>query len=140
MLLEEAEITKFYKGVEKAFITWAKTQEHIRAAIVVGSRARKSHAADKWSDLDIVTFSTEPARLIESEEWVSQFGTPIITFLEPMKSGGWERRVLYDNGLDVDFAIIPNNLLLQTDKEGITEDLMKNCLYKTRSPCSGVFQ
>ena len=125
MLLEASEITKFYKGVEKAFIEWAQTQEHIRAAVVIGSRARKSHVADRWSDLDIQTFSTEPSLLIKSEEWVSNFGTPIITFLEPTASGGCERRVLYDNGLDVDFAVDPFEELLRVEKNGITDELAR---------------
>jgi len=125
MLLDASEINKFYKDIEKAFTKWAQGQEHIKAAVVVGSRARKSQPADQWSDLDIITFSTEPALLIESEDWVSHFGTPVITFLEPTGSGGWERRVLYNNGLDVDFSVDPYEELLQTEKRGITEEFTR---------------
>ena len=84
MLLNKSEITKFYKSVEKKFTKWAKTQDHIRLAYVVGSYARTDMPADKWSDLDIIVFSTDPQRLIESTEWVSKFGTPVITFVEPI--------------------------------------------------------
>ena len=126
MLLDVSEITKFYKHVENVFTDWAHTQEHIRAAVVVGSRARKNYTADQWSDLDLVIFSTTPALLIESEDWISQFGTPIITFLEPTASGGRERRVLYTNGLDVDFAITPYVMLQQTAEEGVTDELARD--------------
>ncbi|MFX1342788.1 MAG: aminoglycoside 6-adenylyltransferase, partial [Promethearchaeota archaeon] len=57
MILDKTEITKFYNQVEKQVIKWAKTQEHIRLVIVVGSRARTDAPADKWSDLDIVIYS-----------------------------------------------------------------------------------
>ena len=128
MLLEKSEITKFYKSVEKKFIKWAKTQDHIRIAIVVGSYGRTSTPADKWSDLDIVIYSTEPRTLIDTTEWVSEFGNPVITFIEPTAAGSnesYERRVLYDNGLDVDFAVDPFHLVSEVKKQGVTPELVR---------------
>jgi aminoglycoside 6-adenylyltransferase len=128
MLLTKSEITKFYKGVEKKVVKWAKTQDHIRIAAVVGSYARKKIPADKWSDLDIIIFSTEPQILIESEDWVKEFGIPVITFIEPttVSSGpSYERRVLYNNGLDVDFAIDPFHLVLTAKQQGMTLELVR---------------
>ena len=128
MILDKSEITRFYNSVEKKFIKWAKTQDHIRIAIVVGSYARTSTPADEWSDLDIVIYSTEPQTLIDNEEWVSEFGNPIITFIEPTAAGSaesYERRVLYDNGLDVDFAVDPFHLVLEAKKQGLTPELVR---------------
>ena len=124
-MMKQADINRFYREFEQQFIDWAKNEDHIRGAIVVGSRARKTTPADEWSDLDIVIYSSAPQKLIDSEDWVSHFGTPIITFIEPITGGeGFERRVLYDNGLDVDFAIDPFNLVLQTQKHGVTPELV----------------
>lgn len=128
MILDETEITKFYTLIEKQFTKWAKTQDHIRIAFVVGSRARTDAPADKWSDLDIAIISTQPNLLIESKDWVSKFGNPVITFIEPTSGGSgqsFERRVLYDNGLDVDFAIDPFNFVLKIKEQGITEEFAK---------------
>lgn len=125
MILDKTEITKFYQQVEKQFSKWAKTQDHIRLAIVVGSRARTDTPADKWSDLDVVIYSTEPRTLISSAEWVSKFGNPVITFIEPIAGGsGYERRVLYDNGLDVDFAVNSFDGVLEIQKQGVTPELV----------------
>jgi aminoglycoside 6-adenylyltransferase len=125
LLLDNSDISKFYKNVENQFIKWAHIQEHIRLAIVVGSRARTDTPADKWSDLDIAIYSTEPRTLIDSAAWVSEFGIPIITFIEPTAGGfreSFERRVLYDNGLDVDFAIDPFHFVLEARKHGLTSE------------------
>ncbi|MFX1509275.1 MAG: aminoglycoside 6-adenylyltransferase [Promethearchaeota archaeon] len=128
MILTKEETTKFYKHVETQFTKWAKTQDHIRLAMVVGSRARKMAPADQWSDLDIVIFSTDPGKLIDSEDWVNKFGNPVITFIEPTAGGSgesYERRVLYNNGLDVDFAVDPFELMLKAKKNGITPELVE---------------
>jgi len=128
MILDKSEVIKFYKHVEKQFIKWAKTQDHIRLAIVVGSQAQSDFPADQWSDLDIIIYSLEPSTLIDSAEWISEFGNPIITFIEPTVSGSgesYERRVLYDNGLDVDFTIDPFQLVLKTRENGISLELAK---------------
>jgi aminoglycoside 6-adenylyltransferase len=124
MILNKEESAQFYKDVETKFTQWANTHDHIRIAIVVGSQARSDAPADKWSDLDIIIFSTDPSILIDSEDWVGEFGTPLITFIEPTAGGdGKERRVLYDNGLDVDFAVDPIQYILDTNKHGMTREL-----------------
>ena len=36
----------FYEDIEKKFISWSQTVEDIRAAFIVGSRARNDHYTD----------------------------------------------------------------------------------------------
>jgi aminoglycoside 6-adenylyltransferase len=49
----------------------------------------------------------EPERLAEDASWVSEFGSPVLTFLEPTAIGERvERRVLYESGEDVDFPLV----------------------------------
>ncbi len=43
-----------YEQLIERFIVWAQTQDDLRAAIVIGSRARADRPADKWSDLDVI--------------------------------------------------------------------------------------
>lgn len=40
----------FYKNFERDFTSWAKSTDDIRAAFIVGSRARVDHPADEWAD------------------------------------------------------------------------------------------
>ena len=57
--MSTAEIkSRLMEQLEDRFVTWAKGRPDIRAAIVIGSRARRERPADAWSDLDIVFFTT----------------------------------------------------------------------------------
>ena len=90
-----------------AIADWARSRDDVRAALVVGSQARSETAADRWSDLDVGLLVDDPRILAEDETWVEEFGVPVLTFLEPTAFGGRvERRVLYDSGEDVDFALL----------------------------------
>jgi len=100
--------------LEERFVAWAQTRPDIRAAVVVGSRARVDHPADEWADLDIIVITTRPERLLGSANWVKNIGDYWLTFLEPTATGsGMERRVLFEGGLDVDFAIAPSSRIRQ---------------------------
>jgi aminoglycoside 6-adenylyltransferase len=93
--------------VEAAIVDWARSREDVRGAMVVGSRARVDSPADRWSDLDVVLFADDPARLADDASWVQEFGSPVLTFLEATGFGHRvERRVLYEAGEDVDFPLL----------------------------------
>jgi aminoglycoside 6-adenylyltransferase len=96
-----------YAQLLDRFVAWAQSQPDIRAALLVGSRARAERPADEWSDLDIIVLATRPERYLAETDWVANVGTPWLTFIE--KTGDErERRVLFAGGLDVDFALIPS--------------------------------
>jgi aminoglycoside 6-adenylyltransferase len=89
---------------------FSKAREDIKAAFVVGSQARPIRPADEWSDLDVVFITTKPDSYLESGAWLGELGSivPEITFVEGTAvANQLERRVLFDNGVDVDFAIFP---------------------------------
>ncbi len=96
-----------YREIIRKFTAWAEEQHNIRAAMVVGSRARTSdNPADEWSDLDIAVFADNPKAFLSDCEWIKETGKYWLTFLEPSGAGhGMERRVLYEGGSDVDFAV-----------------------------------
>lgn len=94
------------KRIEERFTDWAEGNPDVRAAFVVGSRARTHRPADQWSDLDVVQLSTDPDRYLNQTDWLDAIGTVWFSFLEKTATGGsMERRVLFDGALDVDFAI-----------------------------------
>jgi aminoglycoside 6-adenylyltransferase len=98
-----------YTQLLDRFVAWAQSQPDIRAALLVGSRARAERPADEWSDLDIIVLSTRPERYLAETDWVANVGTPWLTFIEKTGTGDErERRVLFAGGLDVDFALIPS--------------------------------
>jgi aminoglycoside 6-adenylyltransferase len=56
----------------------------------------------------VVLFVDDPARYLDDDAWLGRFGEPLLTFVEPTPVGGFrERRVLFRDGLEADFAIPP---------------------------------
>ncbi len=99
---------------------WAGIEEGVRAAMIIGSRARTDHPADEWSDLDVVLFVRDPELYIKSEHWAAAIAPVWLTFIERTGDGrAWERRVLYAGGLDVDFALNPADWLTYMADNGL---------------------
>jgi len=96
-----------YERLIENLIAWANGQDDVRAAVVIGSRARSDHPADRWSDLDVLIVASDPQRYCSAAGWLEAVGTPWLTFTEQTFDGGLERRVLFAGGLDVDFAFLP---------------------------------
>jgi aminoglycoside 6-adenylyltransferase len=79
----------------------------VRAVALVGSQAREEAPADRWSDLDVILFLDDPDRFAREADWVQAFGVPLLTFVEPTAVGDRiERRVLFEDGQDVDFVLL----------------------------------
>ncbi|HEX4898267.1 MAG TPA: aminoglycoside 6-adenylyltransferase [Candidatus Limnocylindrales bacterium] len=96
-----------YEEIADRFVRWATAEDAIRAAVVIGSRARTDHPADEWADLDILIWSTDPARYLRSADWTAEIAEPWLSFVETSSdSRVQERRVLFAGGLDVDFAFV----------------------------------
>lgn len=101
-----------YERLIDRFVAWATEEPGIRAAMIVGSRAREDRPADRWSDLDLIVFADDPASYIDSVAWLEFIGEPVITLVEGTAVGTWrERRVLFAGAVDVDFAFVPATFL-----------------------------
>jgi aminoglycoside 6-adenylyltransferase len=101
-------ITRGFEQLIQTFVRWAGTQENIRLAFVLGSRARTDHPADIWADLDLAVVAKDINPYIGQADWIQNIGKSWLTFIEGTGDGSsLERRVLFDGGLDVDFAMIP---------------------------------
>ncbi len=90
------------------FAEWAAERDDIRAMFIVGSRARTDRPADRWSDLDLVFLTTDPEPYLDDGGWLGGFGPVLLTFVEEtLVPGIRERRVLFEDGRDVDLVPIP---------------------------------
>ncbi len=97
-----------YDDLIERYTRWAEVEEDVRAALILGSRARTNHPADEWSDLDILAFVRDPEKFVKSEEWATSIAPCWLSFIERTGDGkSWERRSLYEGGLDVDVALDP---------------------------------
>jgi len=108
-----------FERLLERFIAWAEGEDNIRAVILIGSRARTDHPADEWSDLDLILAARDPRPLVENADWLRHVGTPWITFVERTPDGGFERRVLFEGGLDVDFAPVSAEGLREFSRESL---------------------
>lgn len=98
--------------IAAAVADWAAERGDVKAAVVVGSQARRHVPADRWSDLDVILIVDDPEPYAEDAAWVEEFGRPVLTFLEDTPVPGQrERRVLYAGGEDVDFPLLPVSAL-----------------------------
>jgi len=116
--------TETYELLIERFTTWAEQEENVRAAIIIGSRARTDHPADEWSDLDIIVLAQDPGVYWQTKEWLTAVGAPWLSFVEPTPDGrSQEHRVLFAPGLDVDFALSPAAGFRQMLEGGIPPDV-----------------
>ncbi len=98
-----------YEQLTEAFVEWAQTEQAVRMAFVVGSRARVDHPADEGSDLDIVFVVTDANPYLSATGWIEGLGNPRLMFIQEQGDGLLkERRVLFEGGLGVDFIPIPD--------------------------------
>lgn len=112
-----------YEQLTAEFVKWAQTEQSVRMAFVVGSRARVDHPADEWSDLDLVFVVTDVGPYLSTASWVESIGNPWLMFVEETAGGLLrERRVLFEGGLDVDFLPMPLDIFRQLVEMGDTPD------------------
>lgn len=90
--------------LEAKLTAWAKKRPDIRAAIVVGSRARTDHPADEWADLDVALATTQPKRYHAETNWIAEIAPVWTMYKDP---SGTTYHVLFEGGLDAGIAIIP---------------------------------
>ena len=107
-----------YEQLERRFVDWAETQPDIRAAVVVGSRARSAHPADEWADLDIVLYVTNPQEYLDGSDWLSEIGPVLVSFVAMTAGAEPEQLVLFDGGLNADFVIVSIDTLRRAAEAG----------------------
>jgi aminoglycoside 6-adenylyltransferase len=101
------DVARAYEELIERFVAWACGEEGIRAAVVIGSRARTDHPADEWAGLDILIWSTDPAPYLASRDSTAAMGEAWIPFEDTRADRRVrELRVLFAGGLDVDFAFV----------------------------------
>lgn len=84
------------------FTIWIKRQSEILAVALVGSYARGDEKSD--SDIDLVIITDNTKVYLDDDRWAENFGR-----VTELKKEDYqlvqERRVFYDNGLEVEYGI-----------------------------------
>jgi len=90
--------------LEARFICWAEAEDDLRAALVVGSRAREDHPADPLADLDILLFADQVERYRDSTAWIEVLSPIWVSVPGRTVAGDPERLVVFGGGLQIDFV------------------------------------
>lgn len=114
-----------FENIINKFVLWGNKNEGLYAALIIGSQSREDHPADEFSDLDVIMLVDDPHSLLQSNEWLEQIGQVHISFMENTIGGAKERRILFDDALDVDFLILSKRNLEEAVKTGEIEILKK---------------
>ncbi len=107
-----------YAIIKNKILDIAKTDKSIRAVIAIGSSTRAEVKADDYSDLDLMIATDD------TEKWLygtvpEEIGNVKISFVESTLGGGKERRILYENALDVDLIVFTPEQFESVIKEGV---------------------
>jgi aminoglycoside 6-adenylyltransferase len=106
-----------YLDLEAAIRAWARCQPLVEVILVVGSRARQDHPADRFSDLDLILFSTQ-ADLYESDQaWLEEIGETWGVVKSKTGLGDVEWLVLFSGGFKADFVLVKVSLTSQSPGE-----------------------
>lgn len=107
----------FYSTFEKDFTSWAVATDDIRAAFVVGSRARADHPADQWADLDIILYADNSDFYLNDIDWLKNLGNIWVTFAYQTTGGEPERLTLFEGGFQVDIVFMASDSLYRLVKD-----------------------
>ncbi len=108
-----------YNQLLHKFVTWAESREDIRAAIVVGSRARTDHPADEWSDLDLMVYTNQPEQYLSRMDWMGKIGQVWMALASHTSSDEPEYLVTFAGGYNVDFVFALYAQLEEAVRDGI---------------------
>ncbi|MGN0165520.1 MAG: aminoglycoside 6-adenylyltransferase [Lachnospiraceae bacterium] len=112
-----------YFEIKKRLISLAKSDEDIKAVVLIGSSTRDVIKADEYSDLDVIIASDNTEKWLFGD-YPEKLGDVKISFVEPTLGGGQERRVLFDGALDVDMIVFTPEQFESAIKEGVASFVM----------------
>ncbi|MBQ8171482.1 MAG: aminoglycoside 6-adenylyltransferase [Oscillospiraceae bacterium] len=107
-----------YAQIRSRILELAEADEGIKAVVAIGSSTRSEVKADEYSDLDLIIAAED------TEKWLygdipGRLGDVKISFVDPTLGGGKERRVLYNNALDVDMIVFTPEQLVSAVRDGV---------------------
>jgi len=141
-----------YQTTVNKIIQWASGTPNVHAAVVIGSQIRTEYPGDRWSDLDLLLLVQDPPALIDCDDWLHQFGTPVcitreVINLKHLQLVWYVQRPLYDDLQAIDFSILPfsrledillvNRYIHRADMTSSTPIPERAWKKNFRNPCRG---
>jgi aminoglycoside 6-adenylyltransferase len=114
---------------EQKVLAWAEHRPDVRAILVVGSRARRHHPADEWSDLDLEIFVIDSSPYLTGVPQIEEFGVVLVSIPFDKGDGYPEHLVLFEGVHKVDFAFSPIEKLHRLIHEQPLDELYERGYY-----------
>lgn len=106
-----------YEELFEKIKKFAEEEDKIKSMVLFGSRARSIKKADDYSDYDIIFFVDDIKYFTEKDEWLKEISDYYISFVEHTAVQDYERRIFFDDAMDMDFIFYN-----AADAERITND------------------
>jgi aminoglycoside 6-adenylyltransferase len=113
--------------LEARFVRWAEAEDDLRAALVVGSRARVDHPADPLADLDILLFANHVDRYLDSTAWIEELSPIWVSVVGRTSPTLPQQLVVFCGGLQVDF-LFNTPAVLQQARQMVERDTLPDIL------------
>lgn len=83
---------------------------------LIGSSSNNEGLNDEYSDIDLILVTDNLAKYYDDNAWLSRIDDVWLTFTESAADiNYWERRCVFNKGLDVDFVIVDKAKLLNPE-------------------------
>jgi aminoglycoside 6-adenylyltransferase len=109
------------------FIAWGNAQPTVQAMIMTSTRTRPNGPVDLLSDYDIIIAVTDPERFAQKDDWVSDYGAPMVRWGDESELCGlptYFRGVVYQDYVKIDWSIWPDAMLERiAEQDAMPEEL-----------------
>ncbi|MDX1577753.1 MAG: aminoglycoside 6-adenylyltransferase [Gemmatimonadota bacterium] len=111
-----------------SLVAWIESEEDVRAAALVGSRAMPEARVDRLSDYDVLLFVRDPATYATGHPWWEAFGPVLVTLRERYELAGRPvptRLVQYEDGVRIDFSLLDLEIVERIAGSGRLPDTLE---------------
>lgn len=117
-------MTDSHAHLIERIITWAETEDNIRAVIVTGSSTRGPDAADRFSDRDVEIIARDQEPLLADDAWIHAIAPVWVALNLENDPGDFETRlVFFEGGRKVDFTVADRSRIDGMLERGRLDDL-----------------
>lgn len=98
--------------------------DDISCLALIGSQGGDGTLADDYSDIDLLIVTGNLRFYLDTDSWLQKIRECWVSFAESAPEiGYWERRAVFDGGLDADFVLVDEGLLAFPDKLPVVREI-----------------
>ncbi|EHQ26563.1 aminoglycoside 6-adenylyltransferase [Mucilaginibacter paludis] len=100
------------EDIIKNIKVWADGEVDVKSILIIGSSVRELHKSDKYSDLDLIIFTTDPFKYEKSWTWINEIYKPASYHNGfEISKGTFVKRIFFENEVAVDITFLSSKLM-----------------------------